>query len=148
MTDTLNELKNRMSSLSNDKLLEIVGVASKDYTAEALAAANAEIDKRGGFDKVKSTRIEPSIIKKTQPAALPASTAVFFLKFFAWSDFIISTLAVLFIIRLFEPQIKTNPIFLVTIIAFFLQGVIVCVFLLVVASIAEDLSSIRQNTKR
>jgi hypothetical protein len=146
MADTLNELKNRMSSLSNGKLLEIVGVAAKDYTAEALVAAKAEIDKRGGIEKVKLTRSEPLIIKKSRPVVPSASTAVFFLKVFAWSDFILSTIAVLFIIRLFSAQIKANPIYLVTIIAFFLQGVMVCVFLLVVASIAEDLSAIRRNT--
>jgi|HubBroStandDraft_6_1064221.scaffolds.fasta_scaffold275979_2 hypothetical protein len=47
MVDEWDKLKDRMSGLSTEELLNVVGVEYKDYRPEALQFAMAELDRRG-----------------------------------------------------------------------------------------------------
>jgi hypothetical protein len=111
------------------------------------------------------------ISRLTRPASRPASTSIppqdkglvpiRILRVFAWADLVLSTLAALALIGLniqaqsaFSGLMRSEGLGSLSLAswmfagAIFFQGVFVCAFFLVVASMAENLIAIRRNTTR
>ena len=88
----------------------------------------------------------------------PGSGAIGVLRVFAWLDFFAGIIGGFWILSTFGSsklirgltysysETVTNPVGIAVGIAVILQGVFVCAFFLVVASIAENLIAIRKNT--
>jgi hypothetical protein len=103
---------------------------------------------------------QPSTVQEAisnhSSSIIPLTTgAIQVLKFFAWLDLIISIIGSIIIwgnygktASDFYSLSTTNPIAIGIGIAVLLQGVFVCAFFLVIASIAENIIVIRNNTTK
>lgn len=82
------------------------------------------------------------------PSDEPGSEAISVLRVFAWLDLVAGIMGSFWILSTFGSYSVTvpKPIGIAVGIATILQGVFVCAFFLVVASIAENLIAIRKNT--
>src|SRR5437762_2702944 len=69
--DELGELKERISQMSDDELLQIVEVESDDYREEAVGFAKAELEKRN---------IPYDLTKPAEPTAAEDSVSVAYTK--------------------------------------------------------------------
>jgi hypothetical protein len=81
MSDEVWELKQRLSKMSTDELIEMVTVGAKDYRQDALDYANAELKYRR-IDVSKLTtkeaeQVEESAMDQAEPVVAPPGSACF-----------------------------------------------------------------------
>jgi hypothetical protein len=74
MTDDLRDLKDRISNLSDEELIEMVTVAAADYREEALDYAKVELENRGVDWTARPPAAETE--GEPEPAAPPQNVTV------------------------------------------------------------------------
>ncbi len=86
MTNNLEELRERYSSLSDEDLKRIVTVDFSDYQEEALDMAKRELQKRGITDISRSTaaRQDSQETKKSKIKKILTRTTLYILWLFCW----------------------------------------------------------------
>ena len=81
MSDELWRLKERLSKMSTDELIEMVTVGAKDYRQEALDYANAELKyRRVDLSDLKAKeveQVEEPAVEQAEPVIAPPGSACF-----------------------------------------------------------------------
>ncbi|MBU1299279.1 MAG: hypothetical protein KKG06_05055 [Bacteroidetes bacterium] len=147
MNDRLEEIRNRIASLSNTELIDMLEKNSHQYTPEALSLAREEVDKRGGLISERTQyqkQARPPTTKTFTSNRESGGGAIFILQIIAWLELVGAIIVAIFF--LLNPLIIPHSTEIGLVI--FFQGVFLCAFLLVVASIAENLIQIRKNTTK
>src|SRR5262245_38841751 len=79
MSDELWKLKERLSKMSTDELIEMVTVGAKDYRQEALDYANAELKYRrvdlSDLKAKEAEQAEESTVEQAEPVIAPPGSA-------------------------------------------------------------------------